>query len=94
MLVLATKFDLLLIDDGATKMQTQQKKFLTRPESADYLTNERGIPFSKTTLQKYATTGGGPKYQVFGNRALYLIPDLDEWVDGKLSAPRHSTSAQ
>ncbi|MDD2742147.1 MAG: hypothetical protein PHV02_07730 [Rhodocyclaceae bacterium] len=74
-------------------MQTQQKKFLTRAESANYLTNERGAPTAKTTLQKYATTGGGPKYQVFGNRALYQVADLDEWVAGKLSAPRHSTTA-
>lgn len=73
-------------------MQGNQKKFLTRPDAAAYLT-ECGIPTSKNTLQKWATTGGGPAYQILGNRALYTIPGLDEWVDGKLSAPRHSTSS-
>jgi|JI10StandDraft_1071094.scaffolds.fasta_scaffold994943_2 hypothetical protein len=73
-------------------MQSLQKKFLTRPEAANLLTEFFGIKTSKNTLQKWATVGGGPKYQIFGNRALYQAADLDEWVTGKLSEPRHSTS--
>jgi hypothetical protein len=65
--------------------------FLTRAEAADYLT-ERGLPITKATLQKVATTGGGPLYQIFGNRALYTEANLDGWADEKLSAPRRSTS--
>ena len=72
-------------------MQANQQKFLTRPAAANHLT-DIGIPTSKNTLQKWATVGGGPKYQIFGNRALYQVADLDTWVAGKLSAPRHSTS--
>ena len=72
-------------------MQGNQKRFLTRPSAADHLT-EIGIPTSKNTLQKWATVGGGPRYQIFGNRALYQIEDLDAWVQNKLSTPRHSTS--
>lgn len=68
-------------------------KYLTRPEAAAYLTAERGLPISKTTLQKYATTGGGPPYQRFGNRAIYTPPALDAWADQKISAPKQSTSA-
>lgn len=66
-------------------------RYLTRAESAEYLKN-RGLPTAKTTLQKYATVGGGPRYRRFGNRAVYLKSDLDSWVDSKLSAPMHSTS--
>lgn len=72
-------------------MQGNQRKFLTRPSAADHLT-ACGIPTSKNTLQKWATTGGGPRYQIFGNRALYTVEDLDAWIVSKLSAPRHSTS--
>jgi hypothetical protein len=68
------------------------KKYLERPEAADYLT-KRGLRVSKNTLQKYGTIGGGPVYRKFGNRALYTPDDLDAWVEGKLTAPRASSSA-
>jgi hypothetical protein len=67
------------------------RQYLTRPEAARYLT-ERGFITSKNTLQKKATVGGGPAYQIFGNRALYTPDNLDEYVQSKLSAPRRSTS--
>ena len=35
------------------------KHYLTRQKAACYL-SERGLPVSKNTLQKFATTGGGP----------------------------------
>lgn len=67
------------------------KEFLTRLESADYLT-KRGLKTSKNTLQKYATVGGGPDYEIFGNLALYRPARLDAWAEGKLKSPRRSTS--
>ena len=66
--------------------------FLDRRDAADYLTNQRGLRTSWRTLQKFATVGGGPLYQVFGNRAVYTTENLDKWADGKLSALRSSTS--
>lgn len=66
-------------------------KYLLRPEAAQYLT-ERGLPITKNTLQKLATTGGGPLYRVFGTRAIYEPPHLDEWAAEKMGAPRRSTS--
>jgi len=68
------------------------KKYLERPEAADYLT-KRGLRVSKNTLQKYGTIGGGPVYRKFGNRALYTPDDLDTWAEEKLTAPRASSSA-
>ena len=65
--------------------------YILRPEAAEFLT-ERGFPTTKNTLQKYATTGGGPIYRIFGNRALYTPGDLIGWAESKLSAPRRSTS--
>ena len=66
-------------------------KYLDRAEAADYLT-DRGFKTKKGTLQKYATTGGGPPYVRFGNKALYSPDNLDQWAEGKMSAPRRSTS--
>ena len=42
--------------------------------------------------EAWATTGGGPIYRIFGNRALYTPDDLLAWAEEKLSAPRRSTS--
>ncbi len=55
------------------------KRYLTRQEAADYL-SERGLHIAKNTLQRYATTGGGPEYCIFGNRALYTPDSLDRWA--------------
>lgn len=65
--------------------------YLTRAEAADYLTAQ-GLKISKLTLQKMATKGGGPLYQIFGFRSVYTRAYLDAWAEKKLSAPRASTS--
>lgn len=67
------------------------KQYLERAEAAEYLT-ARGLRISKTTLQKFATIGGGPAYQRFGNKSVYTRPVLDDWAEKKLSAPKRSTS--
>ncbi|MBL4757297.1 MAG: DNA-binding protein [Rhizobiales bacterium] len=71
-------------------MQTSLK-YLTRSEAVAYVA-ERGLIVTKGTMAKFATCGGGAKYQVFCGRAYYLPGDLDEWIALKLSAPRCSTS--
>jgi hypothetical protein len=71
-------------------MSTTQR-YLSRAETAEYLASI-GLPTAKTTLQKYATVGGGPQYRRYGNKAVYLQSDLDAWVASKLSAPLASTS--
>lgn len=68
-----------------------EDKYLDRAEAADYLTS-RGLRISKTTLQKFATIGGGPSYQRFGHRSVYTVATLDAWAKVKLSAPLRSTS--
>jgi hypothetical protein len=65
-------------------------EYLERPQAADYCTG-KGLRVSKNTLQKMATTGGGPLYRRFGNRAVYATKDLDSWISEKLTAPRRST---
>lgn len=67
------------------------RKFLTRPESAEFL-NAHGYPATKGTLAKLACVGGGPRYRIFGTRALYQPEDLLSWAQSRLTAPRYSTS--
>ena len=69
------------------------KEYLTREEAAHHLTS-RGLPITKNTLQKMATVGGGPPYQVFGRYALYLISELDVWAKDRLGPLRESTSVE
>ena len=68
-----------------------ETKYLNREEAAAYI-QARGLKVSRSTLQKWATTGGGPIYRRFGNRAVYTTADLDDWIETKLSAPKRSTS--
>lgn len=66
-------------------------QYLDREEQAAYL-NKRGLKYSKHTLQKLASTGGGPKYVIFGNRAVSTPEWLDEWIESRISTPRRHTS--
>ena len=68
------------------------REFLTRTETADFLT-EKGYPTPKGTLQKLASTGGGPPYSIYGNKALYRPPEALAWARSRLSGPKFSTSA-
>ena len=63
--------------------------YRTRIEASDYL-KARGLKVEPTTLQKFATVGGGPKFQHFGNRVVYTDANLDAWAEQKLSTPRRS----
>jgi hypothetical protein len=68
-----------------------EKLFLTRQDAAEFLT-QRGLPVTKNQFQKLATTGGGPEYSIFGNRAVYSPENLLAWAEAKLTASRKSTS--
>jgi len=67
-------------------------KFLRRKAASQYLEETWGVNRAPSTLAKYAVVGGGPIFRRAGRFPLYLMPDLDEWVTSKLSAPMRSTS--
>ena len=68
------------------------KKYLSRKEASDYLT-EIGFHTTYKTLGKLATIGGGPRFHKFGTkRVLYSIEDLDAWAAERLSPAFKSTS--
>lgn len=77
--------------DAHPEFSETRERYLDRSEAADYI-NGLGLPISKLTLQKWATTGGGPMYRRFGKRAVYLVSDLNAWVRSKMSLPMASTS--
>lgn len=56
----------------------KQPEYLNRSEAARYQRQKYGTG-SVSTLAKLASTGGGPRYVVFGGRALYTKAWLDEW---------------
>lgn len=64
---------------------------LRRKATAEALT-EAGYPVSGKTLATKAVRGGGPTYHVFGRTVLYRWSDALAWAEGRLSAPRRSTS--
>jgi hypothetical protein len=64
---------------------------LTRDQTAAALA-AAGFPVKSKTLSTKATRGGGPPYQLFGTRVLYRWVDALKWAEGRLSAPRRSTS--
>jgi hypothetical protein len=70
---------------------TTARAFLSRAEAADYV-QSHGLPLARGTLQKYATTGGGPRYHKFGQRCVYRREDLDAWMETKLGRPVTSSS--
>jgi hypothetical protein len=77
-----------MADETSTAKPT--KKYFTRVESAQYLT-DRGVRTSPKTLAKQAVTGGGPDYGIYGNRVLSTAEQLDAHIERKLK-PRKSTS--
>ena len=70
---------------------TTARAFLSRAEAAEYV-QSHGLPLARGTLQKYATTGGGPRYHKFGQRCVYRREDLDAWMETKLGRPVTSSS--
>jgi hypothetical protein len=66
-------------------------RFLRRRAAAKYLT-DLGLTTAFNTLQKLATTGGGPVFYKFGRWPLYREEDLDDYALARLSGPLASTS--
>jgi len=70
-----------------------ESRYLNRKEAATHI-SARGIPCAASTLAKYATIGGSPRYRVFGSRrVVYTVADLDAWIEARLSDPKSNTAA-
>lgn len=67
-------------------------KFRRRVEAAQYIRDRWNQPCQPKTLAKLAVVGGGPIFRKAGRFPLYQDPDLDSWAEGRIGAPRLSTS--
>jgi hypothetical protein len=65
---------------------------LRRTEVPAYMFERHGIPVALATLNKLASTGGGPEMQYAGRIPLYTPEALDAWAAARLSTPVSSTS--
>lgn len=72
-----------------------EKPRLRRWEAAAYLERVHGLQVAVATLAKYATKGGGPRYNKAGQTPLYPVDELDAWAANKLGEPvANSTEAR
>ena len=67
------------------------QKAMDRREAVAYL-KDKGLITTHGTMQKWASTGGGPVFRKFGHRVVYFPTDLDNWIASRLSPPVRSTS--
>jgi hypothetical protein len=61
-------------------MLTQPCRRFRRNEASAYLKATWGIERKSSTLAKYASLGGGPKYEYVGRVPLYQQDQLDIWA--------------
>lgn len=73
-------------------MNAVERPRIRRSEVPAYLMDKHGIPLAVATLNKLASTGGGPAMQYSGRIPLYHVDDLDRWANERLSKPVASTS--
>ena len=71
---------------------SNSQRYLRRVDAARYVREHWGIPCSPKWLAKLAVTGGGPIFRKAGRFPLYLPADLNTWAEGRIGAPRRSTS--
>ncbi len=69
-----------------------RKPRLRREEASEYLELVHGIPIARSTLAKYASIGGGPRFQKVNRTPLYPKKELDRWANEKLGGLVRSTS--
>jgi len=64
---------------------------LHRREAVEFLI-EHGFPATYNMIEKLASTGGGPSFQMWGKYAMYTPPNLLKWAESRLSPVLNSTS--
>lgn len=64
---------------------------LTRTQCADKLT-ELGYPISTPTLATLASRGGGPRYRMFGHKALYSLTTALAWARARAGEEKEIAS--
>jgi hypothetical protein len=83
-----TKAELLA---GSPTPAAVTKRYLTRVEAAEYIT-DNWFPQSPKTLAKLAVTGGGPAFLKAGRVPIYTPSDCDDYARSKIGPSVRSTA--
>jgi hypothetical protein len=70
----------------------QQYRRFRRNEASEYLKETWGLDRKVSTLGKYASSGGGPRFEYAGRVPLYPQDELDTWAQSILSGLCSSTA--
>jgi hypothetical protein len=81
-----------MLKPSNTQQTNPHARYLRRGDAATYIRTTYGFPCSRQWLAKLAVIGGGPVYRKAGRFPIYSTIDLDEWANGRIGAPRYSTS--
>lgn len=68
------------------------KPRLRREHASEYLEAVHGITVATSTLAKYASVGGGPRFHKVVRTPLYPREELDAWAAERLGKLKCSTS--
>jgi hypothetical protein len=85
---MTTKVELLA---GSPTPAAVTKRYLTRVEAAQYIT-DNWFPQSPKTLAKLAVTGGGPAFRKAHRVPIYTPADCDTYARSKIGPLVHSTA--
>ena len=61
-----------------TPHPTPTAQFMTNSQAAEFL------KLSPKTLDRYRTTGEGPRFRKFGRRVVYATADLEAWANQRV----------
>lgn len=59
---------------------TNKPEIMNQQEAAAYI-REQGIPMYGSLLSAITNSGGGPPCEKKGNQKLFLVADVDDWIE-------------
>ena len=62
-------------------------KLLARKQVPNYVKEKFGVDLPYRSIEKHASLGTGPEYQLFGGVAYYQPPKVDAWVIDRMGPP-------
>lgn len=75
-------------------MDNQVNTYLNQTEAAAHCSEKYGLKISPKTLEKKRCIGGGPPFHKFGNKAVYSVAALEQWIAQQLGEPVIHVGAQ
>ena len=70
------------IQEALIRIGVTHPESITTRQAAKYLSEVKGIPTAKSTLEVHRFKSRGPKYRKIGSRVFYTWAYLEEWANG------------